>query len=386
MTPSRHLDFLTSVAARKRILAVTAVAAVVGAAYGLLAPRWYRTVLAVVPAKQQRGGLSSLLGGDLGSLAAGMDVGGSTADAQRIAAVLQSVAVTDAVIDRFGLMERYDQRYREKARDEVWKHCEVKVLPKPNLVQLSCEDKDPRVVQQMLEHFATVGNEVFQRVSSGSAAEEVRVMERRVAELRTQADEAAAQMRDFQVRHRIVDLDSQARAFVGAMAQLEAQRIAKQMELGWVRRFSSADEPAARQLGAQLSVVEEQLRDLETPSEELPGPAARSASGGRAGKGPFPAALEVPALRAEYEKLLRNRKVVEATLVFALDRLESARASKARDVSTFQILDPPTVPTRKSRPRGSETTLAGAFIGLLAGVLGEWWLARRRQGPPPAAP
>ena len=62
-----------------------------------------------------------------------------------------------------------------------------------------------------------------------------------MAELRRQADEAAARMREFQEKHQIVDLDSQARAVVTSVAAVNAQRIAKQMELDYARTFSSAD-------------------------------------------------------------------------------------------------------------------------------------------------
>ena len=87
----------------------------------------------------------------------------------------------------------------------------------------------------------------------------------------------------------------------------------------------------------------------------------------------FPAALDVPKLRAEFEGLYRDRKVAEATLVFALERLEGAKANEARDVSTFQVLDPPTLPTRKSRPMGSAIVLGATLIGLGLSVVLEWW-------------
>ena len=380
MAPALDLSFLRSRGAQKRIILAVAAGAALGAAYALFTPRWYRSVLTVVPAKQQKPGLSGLLGGDLGALAGGLDLGGNSADAQRISAVLQSIAVSDAVIDKFNLKARYDEKYQEFARQDLWRHCEAKILVKPNLVQLSCEDQDPQFVKEMLSYFADIGNQVFQRVNVGSATEEVRVMEKRVAELRTQADESAARMREFQETHQIVDLDAQAKALVTSVAAVNAQRITKKMELDYARGFASRDEASSRKLESQLLVMDEALRDLEQPTE-APAPAG---NGKRDAKGLFPAAMSVPKLRAEYERLYRDRKVAEATLIFALDRLESARASKARDVSTFQVLDPPTVPTRKSRPRGLESLLTGTILGFLAGVLTEALRARessRRTGP-----
>jgi capsule polysaccharide export protein KpsE/RkpR len=379
MTPPKSLpldlSFLRNRAALKRIAAITVACAVLGVLYAVLSPKWYRSVLTVVPAKPQKAGISSLLGGDLAGLAAGFDSSlGGVAEAPRIAAVLQSIAVTDAVIQKFDLRTRYQQKFQEGARRVLWAHCSVKTLPKPSLVQLTCEDRDARFVQEMLTYFAEYGNQVFRRVSGSSASEEVRFLEKRVAELRQQADETAARMREFQEEHRIVDIDSQAKAVVSAMAALNRQRISKQLELDYTRTFSSGDEPTTRQLESQVSVMGERLRDLEEPE---PVPARVDGKGRRQGKGQgggmFPAALEVPKLRAEFEKRYRDRKVAEATLIFALERLEGARANEARDVSTFLVLDPPALPTLHSRPRGSRTLVMSFFFGLMAALAFEWW-------------
>jgi capsule polysaccharide export protein KpsE/RkpR len=372
MTNQLDLTFLLRRTAQKRIAAVTAACAAIGLIYGALAPKWYRSVLTVVPTKSQQGGggLSSLLGGEAASLAAGfLGATGAGADGARIAAVLQSIAVSDAVIEKFGLRERYGAEYQETAREALWKHCEVQVLPKPQLVQVTCEDKDPRFVQQMLAYFAEHGNQAFRRVSVSSSAEEVAFLEKRVAELRQQAEDSAKRMQEFQERNRIVDIDTQAKAVVSAMAALNSQRISKQLELDYQRTYSSPDEPSLRQLETQVAVMGQQARSLEGPPAPDPQPAVKAGQGAARGKGGmFPAALEVPRLRAEFESLYRDRKVAEATLVFALERLEGARATAARDVSTFQVLDPPALPTRKSRPRRAVILALSVMLGLMASV------------------
>jgi tyrosine-protein kinase Etk/Wzc len=397
--PSPDLSFLRDRRVQRRIAVVAVGFAVVGLAAAQVMPRWYRSLLTIVPAGSAKtSSLTNLLGSDLGGMAAGLSPSGGSADATRIAAVLQSIAVSDAVVDKFDLQKRYSARYRESARDVLWEHCEVKALPKPNLVQLSCEDTDPKFVQAMVAFFADIGNQVFRRVSVSSASEEVRFLEKRAAELRLQADETAARMRAFQEQHRIVDLETQAKAVVSSVAALNTQRIAKSMELDYARGFSSSDEAFTRQLQSQLSLVDDKLRDLEEPRP--PSARAKAAQGAQAAQGTqgaqgaqrdgrsastgiLPAALEVPKLRAEYEGLLRDRKVAEATLVYVLERLEGAKASEAREVSTFQVLDPPTVPTRKSRPSGVQWAAVAGFLGLVVAAAWEW---RKARVAPPASP
>ncbi len=379
------LSFLSDRSAVKRMAAIALACGLLGAVYALCAPQWFSSVLTVVPAKQQRSGFSSLLGPDLSAFAGGFDgaLGGS-AEVSRIAAVLQSIQVTDAVIAKLDLRTRYRTKYLEDARVAVWQHCNVRTLSKPGLVQLSCEDKDPAFAKTMLDYFAEFGNQVFRGVSTGTAAEEVRFLEKHVAELRRQADESGARMREFQELHGIVDLDTQSRAVVSAMTTLNSLRLSKQLELDYLRRFSSADEASTRALESQLSVMDGQLRGLAEKSAP-----SDSRSGGKRGgsdRRVFPAALEVPRLRAEYEKLYRDRKVSEASLIFALERLEGARASEARDVSTFLVLDPPTVPTKRSRPRRVQIVLTCALSGLFLAAAYGWWRDGVRRGSLPDWP
>lgn len=383
MPPSSDLSFLRDRAVLKRIALVTFGCAVLGALFGTFAPKWYRSVLTVVPAKQQSagGGLASLLGGSMGGLAAGLESSlGGAAEGPRISAVLQSIAVTDAVIQKFDLQTRYGKRYLETTRDELWRHCSAKVLSKPNLVQLTCEDKDPRFVQEMLAYFAEYGNQVFRKVSVSSASEEARFLDRRVAELRQQAADTAERMRAFQEKHQIIDLETQAKAVVSALAALNNQRISKELELGYTRSFTSGEEATTQQLRSQLGLLDDKLRDL---GGESPAPGAKPEDPGRqrkGGRGVFPAALAVPKLRAEYEGLYRDRRVSEAMLVIALERLENARASEARDVSTFLVLDPPALPTRHSWPKRLLSTVIGMILGLLAGFGVEWIRAQGGMG------
>jgi len=356
----------------KRIAASTVLFAAIGLLYALLAPKWYRAMLTVVPARAQRPGIAGALAGDMAGVAASFDASlGSAPDAARIAAVLQSNAVSDGVINRFELQKRYKAKYQENARETLWGHCDVRTLPRPNLVQMTCEDKDPRFAQEMLGYFAELGNQVFRRVSAGSASEEVRFLEKRTAELRAEADGAAARVREFQERYHIIDIDTQARAVVSSLASLHERSISKQLEIEFGRRFSAGDEPAIRQLESQLSVMDRKLRELQEPGRTTPRDAEDRAARRTGERSMFPPALEVPQIRAEFERLYRDRKVAEATLVFAMERLEAARANEARDVSSFQVLDPPVVPTRHSRPARTLVVLASAVFGTAAGLIRE---------------
>src|SRR5205807_8633331 len=81
-------------------------------------------------------------------------------------------------------------------------------------------------------------------------------------------------------------------------------------------------------------------------------------------------------------QLLRDRKIREANLLLLMQRLEIAKVNEARDTSAFQILDSPSLPTYKSRPRRALLLASGLIVGLFLGftwVFGRSWMRALAQ-------
>lgn len=353
--------------------------------YALLAPKWYAAQLSVVPVTSKGGNVPQLLGAVGGIASAALDLpldlglGGNEID--RIAAVFRSNSVTDKVIEKFGLMQRYQESFIEDTRRTVWEHCNVRIDKKPGVVALTCEDKSPEVARDIVAFFGSYGNEVFRRVSLSSASEERIFLEERVAEARKELDEAARDLREFQEQNHIVDISEQSKAVISAMAKIKADLLAKQMQLSYVDSFSGSDEATAQQLGQQIAVLEGKLHHLEdspeTIDDEAEPPAVQRAGKKRAPKSVFPAAMAVPKLRYQYEHLYREQKIQEAVFLMLTQRFEGAKVNEARDTPVFQILDQPVLPTKKARPKRSIVVILGFFLALVAGagavLLPPWW-------------
>jgi uncharacterized protein involved in exopolysaccharide biosynthesis len=96
--------------------------------------------------------------------------------------------------------------------------------------------------------------------------------------------------------------------------------------------------------------------------------------------------MRVPELRFELEQLFRQQKIAETVFFLMTQRFETAKVDEARDTSTFQILDTPTLPTYRSRPQRRRLAMLGmiggaAFAGVFL-ILPAWWRRRRVQTAP----
>lgn len=379
MNEERNVDIVGLIVRGWRFLIVLGILGSAGAgAYAFLAPEWYAATLTVVPSQRSQDaammGLAAKLPGAFDML---------STDIQRIQGVLTSNSVADQVIDKFDLQQRYNEHYREHTRKALWEHCASSVDRKSGLVSLTCEDKVPEQAKAMTEYFGEVGNRVFGRVTTSSAREERRFLETQVVKARHDVDEASRKLREFQEAHKIIDLPEQSKAVISAMASIKGGLISKQIELSYLSGFSARTEASVVQLQQQIATMESKLKQLEESQQgiETVGSGSSAASGSASF---FPGAMNVPALRFEVEQLMREQKIQETVFLLMTQRYEMAKVDEARDTSTFQILDHPTLPTYRSRPKRLMSMLYGGLAGLALGcawvLRPVWWRRRSLAG------
>lgn len=363
---NEDLDLVVALARRWKTLAITvALGAATATAYAFLATEWYAATLTVVPSQRSQDIAAMSLAAKLPGLES------FSTDVQRIQAVLASNSVADEVIQKFQLQDHYGTAHIEQAREALHAHCQIGVDRKSSVVWLTCEDPEPQRAMDMARSFGEIGNKVFGRVSVSSAREERAFLEGQVAKTRHDVDEASRKLREFQEQHKVIDLPEQSKAVISAMAQIKGEMVSKQIELSYLSGFSGRGESNVVQLQQQIAVMEGKLKQMED---------AQAVAAGSGSAAFFPGAMTVPQLRFELEQLMREQKIQETVFGLMTQRFEMARVDEARDTSSFQILDSPTLPTFRSRPRRRQIFAGGIAAGLALGaawiLIPLWW--RRR--------
>lgn len=371
-------DALSLIASRWRVVAIClALGVAAGVVYSVAAPKWYSATLTVVPSQPP----TNMAGAGLAArLPESLDT--FSTDVQRIQAVLNSTSVIDDVIDKFNLQNRYATSHREHARAALRQHCVTSADRRTGVVTLTCEDTDPDLAMQIAAYFGDIGNRVFRRISASSAREERNFLEGQLVKARRDVEETSAKLRAFQEKNLIVDLPEQSKAVITAMASLKGEILSKQLELSYLSSFSARTESSVVQLQRQITILEDKLAQLED-AKKSSAPSADTST--KPASEFFPGAMVVPELRFELEKLLREQKIAEAVFSLMTQRFESAKIDEARDTSTFQVLDHPTLPTYHSRPRRRKALTLGVVGGLA--VAGAWiflpiWWRRRTSARP----
>ena len=359
------------------VVALGLVGLVAGVADYLWMPKTYQAELLIIPKRSPSDMTSarSLLGNlplDLGDTPLF-----APSDAERIAVVLESRSVTDAVIAKFDLVQRYQAGKIERARKAVWARCVTTVDKKPNVVRLTCQDKDPELTRDLANAIGQEADAAFRRVATASAREEREHLEKRVADARRDMDESSAALRRFQETHKVIDLPAQGKAVVSGLAALEGDLISKRLELSYARGFASSDEASVAQLRRQIGILSGELQTLEDKR-----PAQPDGGSHRSGSELFPPAMELPGLTAELETLLREHKIRETIFLMLTNRYEARKLDEARDLATFVVLDDAALPTYRVAPTLRVIPvgmLAGLVLGILIIGLPAWWADVRRR-------
>ncbi len=326
-------------------------------------------VMMALPALSSGGGEGSGGGGGGSSSLMGMagKLLGFNSSADLFTGVLRSRSVEDEIVSRFELIKFYNVRYPEDVRFKLEGATEIKVEPKTGILSLSVEDHDPVRAAAMAQAYVEALNNVLATVNNSTAHRERLFIEHRREEVKKELDESAKEFSEFASKNMAIDIPEQAKAMVGAAADLQAQVIAAQSTLSGLEEIYTESNPRVREMKAQVAELERQLN-------KVGGKGITPANGSVLSTDElYPSIRQLPLLGVRYIDLYRRNKIDEAVYELLSKQYEISRLEEARDVPTAQVLDAAVVPQKKSGPKRTYIVLGGTFFSFASGLV--WVLA-----------
>lgn len=339
--PRTALDPLALLFGRWRLLVtapIVGAAIAVGASY-LVTPVYTARTVFVPPQQQQSTAASALASlGALSGLAGSMGSFKSTAD--QYVSLLQSVNITDRLIDQFKLQEVYDVQRRIDARRKLEKRVRVSLGKKDGLITVEVDDAEPvRAAELANRHVAEL-----RRLSTELALTETQ--QRRAffeAELkRTQASLTAAQAKLQESGFNAGAIKAEPKAAAEAYAKLKADTTTAEVKLRTLRTQLTESAPEVQMMAAQVAALNAELQKVERAA-------------GSAGD-------------ANYLGSYREFKYQETLFELLSKQFELARLDEAREGALIQVVDAATPPELKSWPRRSYFASTGAIAAALLAI------------------
>ncbi|MBI5479156.1 MAG: hypothetical protein HY906_09885 [Deltaproteobacteria bacterium] len=386
VTPGGSLVDLALLTARRKGLIVTGtlIGTVAMLAVSLVLPKWYQAEIRMVaPKKSGLGGGLMLPGGGGGfsplDLLSAVSGGGT--EPNLLASLIQSRTVTDAVIAKFDLQKRYEQQTIEETRMALWGHASVDIERKSGVISLKVEDKSPAVARDIATALADEANRLNNKISSTRAGQERRFLEGRVAEAQRDLATAEVALKEFSVKHKMLDVREQTRASIQAVARIRGEIQARDVMLSYLSSYSGEGEENQSRLRREIAALKRQLENLES------GGAAAMKAPAKSGDGTSVVTpiTELPELGLEYTRLFRNLKIQETVFELLTKQHELAKLAEASDTANAQVIDAATVPTCKVRPKRAYYVVFGFLTGLMVCLVVARFLERLAHDPVAAA-
>jgi capsule polysaccharide export protein KpsE/RkpR len=309
-------------------------------------------------------------GSGTGMLGAGAGVVGKLLgqndEGQVLIGVMQSQSLEDRIIDRFGLMKHYHDRYIEDARKDLEDHVEAQEDRKSGIISITVTEKDPQLASAIAHAYVDELGALMAQVSTSAARRERIFIEDRLKVVKSQLDDAARDFSNFASRNTAIDIPEQGKAMMEAAALLQGQIIAAQSELSGLKQIYTENNARVKQTEAQVGELQRQLNKF----------GGKDVGPGHATEDPasmYPSIRELPLLGVKYADLYLNLKIDETVYEMLRERYELAKVEEAKEIPSVQVLDPGVPAQKKSFPPRFLFILLGIFLA--AGTVACWIIA-----------
>jgi tyrosine-protein kinase Etk/Wzc len=290
------------------------------------------------------GGIASLAGGSLGLKNPNdMYVG-----------MLKSETVEDAVIHRFGLMQEYKSKYLSDARKTFEGFATIDGNGKDGLIHISVEDRDPRRSAELANGYVEQFRSLSQNLAITEASQRRLFFEHEFATAKDNLADAEEALKKTEQTTGLIALDSQARALIESAAAVRALITEKEVQIQGMQSYATGQ-------NSQMVEAERELAGLRAQLAKLGG------SEGETGELMVPKG-RVPQASLEYVRKLRDVKYYETIYDLIAKQLEIAKLDEAKEGQIIQVVDPATVPERKSFPKRAIIVLVATVIGFFLSV------------------
>jgi capsule polysaccharide export protein KpsE/RkpR len=274
--------------------------------------------------------------------------------------ILRGQTVVDKIIDKFDLMNVYEEEYRLKMRELVTSdilHATEDV--RSGIVTVAVLDEDPERAAAMANAFVDELKNVMQSLAIGEAEQRRAFFESQMKAAYIALGDSEDELQRYQEKSGVVAMEPQFEALIASISALRAQVAAKEVEISSLRTYASGDNPNLRRAQSELAALRAELAKLEQQERRTVKGNANKATSLR----------EAPQLGLEYSRRLRDVQYATTMYELMLKQFEAAKIDESREAIYVQVIDPATPPDYKFKPKRALIVAFATLLGLCLGML-----------------
>ncbi|MBM3337004.1 MAG: hypothetical protein FJY60_04870, partial [Betaproteobacteria bacterium] len=341
------LDLLLTLARQKLVvLGTPVVTGLIGLAAALLITPTFTSKVVLMPPQQSGGGGALGMLGDLGALA-GLAGGALKSSGDLYGGLLKSRLVQDALIDRFKLNERYEQKYRFETRKQLEQFTTVQSDKKSGLITIEVEDKDPIIAANIANAYVDELQKSLDGLAITEAARRRLFFEKQLKMAKDHLADAELALRATQEKTKIILPTGQIPAIFSAIGQMRASIAAKEIEINAMGSFATAQNPDMKRAQQELAAMRIQLDKLQRDAPASAGDVMVPSS-------------KLPTAGLEFLRASRELKYNETLFELLAKQHELAKIDEAKEAALVQVVESAIPAELKSKPKRALIVLIAA--------------------------
>lgn len=291
-----------------KMLVVLGAFTVLGVVLAFVLPKRYKSEIKILPTTQEST-LSSMLSGIQSQLGlSGLSIPGSDAGSivQVYKDILLSRTATDYVIDTCMLTKRMKVKDRTELYSKLESMTAFELTPEFVFV-ISIMGEDREVVADVANAYARALDNYLKYSSTTRGRHLRQFVEVRLKEVEVNLKAAQDSLTSFQKRNGLPMINPETGADIQAF-DLKAQAISKELELDYMRSFSTVNNPQYEATRRELALIQTKLASL-------------------------------PPLASRYLELYRDFQVQQQIYLLLIQQYEQAKLMEAKDTPLISVLE-----------------------------------------------
>ena len=369
-------NFLLFWTNRRLILKNTIIVAFISLIISLLLPKWYASKAVVL---SSGAGKFNFLSSISPIPVANFGLSTINEDINNFIAILRSRTVKEYMVNKFNLVERYNQRDIEYAMEAFEEKMELEVTEEGTL-EISIIDKDPIVAKQMVSEALIMLDQINQNIGMEAGRYNREFLEKRLSQNENNLEKAELDLKIFQEKTGIIDLVAQlsstmqmsAQAYnsiFDAYTELYAKKIETETQLAVAKTTLSINNPTLMQLEKLLNEQTFQLEQLMIELDAKLQYLLSSITPTQVDNIPnieFSVSFNsLPSLGLENARLIREVKMQSTIQEILIPQYEQAKLEETKNIPTLQLIDKPKVAINKAKPKRALIVIGSTLMSIL---------------------
>ena len=292
--------------------------------------------------------------------------------------VLGSRTVDDDIVKRLNLKSIYHSKLDVDARKELAASTEFEEDKKNGIISITVTDSDRYLARDIAQAYIDEIDKLVASLSTSTARRERIFLEERLKSVKADLDASSLALSQFSSKNAAFDPAKQGEATVEAATKLQGEMISAESELSALKTMYADDNVRVRGARARIEELQSQLR-------KMGGKGAKEDGANLKSDEMFPSVRQLPLLGYTYYDLYRQVTTDESIYETLTKQYEIAKVEEAKEIPLIKVLDPPSVPEKKSGPHRSYILIFGfllsSFVSFTWVIASKLWAMASDSSP-----